>query len=645
MVGGLVAILVGFAFCAGLVSLGHATFPGDDEGAPKVFRQYLPKLHGGAVTFFAFQRVPTNLRLRETTREPIVSRFQDPERADVKITVSPLGGLLVVGGALAIGGAVAWRFREGGDTVTGMAARMAVVVSLASLGGSFILPQFHTALDPDVFGRRTTLLSYEPSHLGAFVWPFIWTFLFGALGMHVARRDRARRERLGSSEGAPQAVSALRAAISGLRTGAALVLLALLLAAGVGIARNPSIAAEVFGSSRNVAGVVEGVVLGGPHAIGAGLLGSMGIPAKFGTTMYDPEEPPTGGSVSIIGGEVSKAEGSLGVAVPRYALGGLAIAAIFTLATGYRAAAVAGSDRRRALRAALLAAAFLSMTMWILGYLVGGSGRMITGTIELQTIRASAGVSPWAAIALPVVWSVGGGLIGAMLRVRISRTAERRAPPRLSLQPLVIGALVTLLAVGSGAFVSAQIVDRTPSVSEGRPGWNVYRDPANGWTLEFPESWHAQPVSEQRGGFRSATLDGVVISNLDRPFDFLRDPDGRRSFQLDMRGLPTGAVVAEVAFQYSGGFTGASCTNTPLPLSLDDAEREVTRDGAGGTEQTHLRLQFIAQYHPLYFVAAWIGSEATDRDLDLLDQIVGSISFAEAPPGRLPDVAEGEPCR
>lgn len=635
LVGAFLAIAIAFAMCAGLVVWGHRTFPNADENAVRRFRQYLPVLQGGGATFYAFQRVPMNLELRESTTERVNSRFEDPERADVRVVVSPLGGLLVVGVALVAGGAVAWRKRDAeDDSIAGAAGRMAIVFALASLVLSFVLPLAKTTLEPQAFARRSTFLAYEPSHLGAFVWPWVWAFLFGSLGMHIARHGRGWRRRLVEQLAArsPDGANALRAAASGLATGALLVLLAGVLTAGVAIARNPTKAGDVLGSGRDVAGIVEGVALGLPHATGAGLLGSMGVPAKYGTTVYNRDDP-TEGSVGIFGGRSRQPEGSATIPVPRYALGGLAIGAILTMVTGFRAAAGASGESSR-LRSVLMAAGISTVFLWVIAYLIGGSARMLMGIEELRESGASIGASPLAALFVPVVWTFGGGLVGAFLQRQGSRAVEttRRAYAR----PAVIGAAVVLITVGAGVFASTRILDPTPEIEAGRPGWNVYRDPTNGWTLEFPESWNAQHVSDvESGGPHRLGVHGVVLSNIDKHFERHLTQNSWTPY-VDLRGAPTSIVAVQVSFSYGG--LSFPCPSSPLPLSLDRADRSLTKDGAGGTQQTRLSLRFAAQNSPGYFVVAWIGSNAPQADVALLRQIVASISFEDAPPGEAVDV-------
>jgi hypothetical protein len=429
--GGLVALVIAFCLCAGLVAWAHKVFPSGDPNAPRRFKQSLPVLAGGGATFYAFQRVPMNMKLRESTTETVNSRFETPERGDLRVVVSPLGGLLLVGLALVAGGAVAWRKRDPSpDTIARSAIRMATVFAVACLGLSFMLPLADTTLEPLAYARRSTMLAYVPSHLGAFVWPFTWALIFGSLGMHVARHRAEWVRQLFSRIAArkPDGANALRGALSGLAAGAVLVIVAGLVAAGVAIAQHPAGAGAVLGSGRNVAGIAEGVVLGLPHATGAGLLGSMGVPARYEAPLLGSGEPRVG-SVGIFGGASGRDHGSIATAVPRYALGGLAIAAIFTVVTGFRAAAGAGGDAERAIRAAYMAAGLLTVFLWIIAYLVRGRARLITGISEQTSeFHGSIGASLIPVIFLPLVWSFGGGLVGALLWIRGSRAREMESP-------------------------------------------------------------------------------------------------------------------------------------------------------------------------------------------------------------------------
>jgi hypothetical protein len=255
----------------------------------------------------------------------------------------------------------------------------------------------------------------------------------------IARHGRQWRARfLASIETrTPAWANALRAALSGLVTGLGLVLLAGILTAVVGIASHPDQAGDVLGSGKNVAGIAEGVVLGLPHATGAGLLGSMGIPGhyEFGG------EPQEFATASIFEGERQRRileRGSFGgqpsnpldryaLTIPRYAQGGLAIAVIFTVLAGFRAARSAGTDAFRAIRSALMTASLLTVFLWTIAYLVGGKARL-----NFQMRRSEQILQGWVGpkltetLLLPLLWTVGGGLLGALLSLLKARVGSRR---------------------------------------------------------------------------------------------------------------------------------------------------------------------------------------------------------------------------
>ena len=643
LIGGLTAFALAYGICVGLVAWGQEVFPSADPRAPRLFKQFLPAAEGGGATFYAFQRIPVNIATRESTTERVNSRFEEPENGDARAVVSPLGGLLFVGVALIVGGAVAWRRQiDQSVKIRGSAVRMAIVFAVATFGLRFVLP-LETVLEPQSLSRRSTMVTYTPSHLGAIVWPLVWALVFGSLGMHIAQHGRDWRRQLFSriASRSTDAANALRSALSGLAVGCALVVAAGVATAGVAIAQHPAGAGNVLGSAKNVAGIAEGVILGLPHATAAGLFGSMGVPARFQAGEVDGSSGAKG-SAGIFGVESRKPFGSFATTVPRYALGGLGIAAIFTMVTGFRAAGSAGGDRRRAIRTALMAAAMCTVLLWIIAYLVSARGSFALGIAEpRQEMRASVTASPLALIILPIAWTIGGGLVGAVLRL----PEERRAAEQEGLSPLpgsrrsfatrslVGGAVMTLVAVGAGVVISDRIVDPTPSVSTGPAGLNVYRDPTNAWTVQFPDTWHVHPISEStRGGRTRFAAHGVLLANIDHRFQQRAEREDTWSPGFDMQGVPPTIVAVQVLYNYTGGFT-VTCPDTPTPLSLDKAHQMTTNDGVGGTELLQLSLPFVAQNLPYYSVSAWIGQSASPAEKAALDRIVASISFEDAQPG------------
>jgi hypothetical protein len=156
----------------------------------------------------------------------------------------------------------------------------------------------------------------------------------------------------------------------------------------------------------------------------------------------------------------------------------------------------------------------------------------------------------------------------------------------------------------------------------GPAGSTIYKDPVNDWILRFPNSWHAQRIREvQRTAIYTPESHGVFISNDPGVSDPLREGV-----------VPAELVAVRVAFDYGGGFTMMCDHDTPLPLNLARAKPVGTavRDPAG-VEVKHLYLPFSVRYVALYSVQAWIGSAASNEDVEILDQIVGSVRYGSIP--------------
>jgi hypothetical protein len=304
---------------------------------------------------------------------------------------------------------------------------MAVLFAAACFALSFLVPANKTFTQQGPFVANAFTLAYRPSHVGAVIWPLLWGLLFGSLGAFIGAHGRRWRQELTTKIEARTRTmaNAVRAAVAGLATGIGLVLLAGILTAVVGVATHSSEAGRVLGSATNVAGIAEGVVVGLPHATGAGLVGSMGIPAR-----YEANDVNGDGSeyakASIFGGERQQRDRRRGfdtadppgpnpLPVPRYALGGLAIAIAFTVVTGYRAAA-ASATVRETVTSVVLAAGCLTVALWIVGYLVGGEldVRLITESF-VDGVHMTMGPSVVEALVLPPIWTLAGGAIGALL--------------------------------------------------------------------------------------------------------------------------------------------------------------------------------------------------------------------------------------
>ena len=421
LAGALLSLTIAFGICAGLIAVGHQTFFETDDGARQRFQQVFPVLEGAANTVLGFQRVPVTLDRQEFPGS------RPTEHLTYRIVVSPLGGLLLVGLALLVGGAVMQRMNGGRGNAIASGARMAALFAAACFSLSFILPLKNVLIEPGLNASNGFTMIYRPAHIGALIWPLVWGLVFASLGAFIGKNGRGwRRELMATLEAhTDTGAIALRSASRGLATGTALVLLAGVLTAVVGIATHPKEAGEVLGSARNVAGIAEGVVLGLPHATGAGLVASMGVPARYKATDHSGRAEALSQTASIFSGERQRFVPGGAFHVPRYALGGLLIATAFTIATGYRAAALSGDDVRQATRSAVAAAACLTLFLWIVGYLVGGAsdislraGSGVTGG------TTTIGLSPLPLLVVTPLWTFGGAFVGAILHDTLARRRD-----------------------------------------------------------------------------------------------------------------------------------------------------------------------------------------------------------------------------
>jgi hypothetical protein len=161
------------------------------------------------------------------------------------------------------------------------------------------------------------------------------------------------------------------------------------------------------------------------------------------------------------------------------------------------------------------------------------------------------------------------------------------------------------------------------AISEGE-SWNTHRDPF-GWSMAYPPGWRLQTFHEET----IATFRGALVSNVDLEFHHPDLEEGHYTTQWDMRGLPPDAVVVQVQYLVRIATTTTAPDST-FPLSLDRAER-VRDEPAYGAPQPHLYLPLIVEGRPDYFVVAWFGPKASERDRATAEQIVASITFAAAP--------------
>lgn len=170
----------------------------------------------------------------------------------------------------------------------------------------------------------------------------------------------------------------------------------------------------------------------------------------------------------------------------------------------------------------------------------------------------------------------------------------------------------------------------------GPRGWRVFHEPKNDWTVQYPESWHAQRIKEVRKGSPyTSEAYGILISNIDRRFEHPRLPKGSWSFGFDITDVPDTFAAVQVMWSYPGGFVMRCTDANRFPLSLKMAKTEHPTNASNpGLEE--LSLSFSARHEPLYRVNAWRGSKVSSRDRERLERIVASIRFADGPPAPIP---------
>jgi hypothetical protein len=155
--------------------------------------------------------------------------------------------------------------------------------------------------------------------------------------------------------------------------------------------------------------------------------------------------------------------------------------------------------------------------------------------------------------------------------------------------------------------------------------WAEYHQRDQNWTLRYPLQWHLQPFGL---GCISAGAEGVLVSNIDHDFKQVRGSNFC-THSWDMRGLPPTLVVIQMGVS-GGGPLGCGPINkpdTPLPLSLDNAERAWDgQEYLTGNPQPRLYLPVIVDGND-YVVDAWLGQEASPLDIQIARRIVGSIEF------------------
>jgi hypothetical protein len=199
-------------------------------------------------------------------------------------------------------------------------------------------------------------------------------------------------------------------------------------------------------------------------------------------------------------------------------------------------------------------------------------------------------------------------------------TSKRTPAARGRLRREVLFAgIVLAIAFGLAQFYYPSWLEQPLPILEGPRGFSVYADPLKGWTLAFPDAWHAETstIRGRHGGFAESS--GITISNIEHP-----SPDFPTETPIDSR-----LVAVSVRYMASRSFVIWCRTDTKLPLNLkgsNQRRRQPILDDSGG-EVTNLHRGFSKAGDPLYSVHVWIGSRASREDIDLMEAIVGSINY------------------
>jgi hypothetical protein len=153
--------------------------------------------------------------------------------------------------------------------------------------------------------------------------------------------------------------------------------------------------------------------------------------------------------------------------------------------------------------------------------------------------------------------------------------------------------------------------------------WTSYSDARLGWSLQYPAVWHLQVVDPEATEV-SCQGDAVVVSNFDGD---LHHPDlGGASCTgaWDMRNLRSNFVIVQIEVP-ADVRPGPENSQRTTPLSLDDA-LQGRRLGRFGVPKGIWIPVYIDEGHQ-FFVRAWHGSDASQKDLEIADEIVTSIRF------------------
>jgi hypothetical protein len=242
---------------------------------------------------------------------------------------------------------------------------------------------------------------------------------------------------------------------------------------------------------------------------------------------------------------------------------------------------------------------------------------------------------------------LGKLLDGAVVRVHadpegrlesVRRSGNRRRTLRWisisSALALFLGALgwtaVELRSRGNAVLLGG----RGGPVSLEGSGWARYHQPDQNWTLRYPPQWYLQPFTISCPPHFGS--EGAIVTNVAHVFKQVKGANFCTG-SWDMRGLPSTLVVVELARSGGGPVLPPGCCgqttppDTPLPLSLDSAERanDVSGEEPGepwGAPQPRLYLTVTIQGND-YSLNVWIGHDASALDREIASRIVSSIEF------------------
>ena len=238
------------------------------------------------------------------------------------------------------------------------------------------------------------------------------------------------------------------------------------------------------------------------------------------------------------------------------------------------------------------------------------------------------------ALAILLILSVTAFVSSVTMAIRTVRRSGRWSTPRA--RHVSLATILVALTVAN--FIVAFEFHPLRTQAAASPGWRVFVDPTNHWTVEFPASWHAERIAEYTHGLVYPHWeDGILISNVHRRFEKQQLPPNAWGPWFDTSGAPSSAVIVQIVKFYSGGFVANYCasSNTPTPLSVRMMTRSApsgpATPGSSQLSVPHLIVRGSAQYS----VTAVLGRKVSAADRGTLERIIASISFngvASLPP-------------